>query len=129
MTGTTVSHAPVVLIVDDEPLLRMLAVEAAEDAGFTTLQAADADEAVSLLEANPDVALLFTDINMPGTMDGLALAHVARNRWPTIKILVVSGQVRLRPSDLPPDSCFLGKPYRTEAMIAELRLLVAAIPL
>ena len=127
MTGATAGRPPVVLIVDDEPLLRMLAVEAVEDAGFVTLQAADADEAVTLLEANPDVALLFTDINMPGSMDGLALAHAVRNRWPTIKILVVSGQVKLRTSDLPPSSCFLGKPYRADAMIAELRSLVAAI--
>lgn len=126
MTGTTASLLPVVLIVDDEPLLRMLAVDAVEAAGFVALEAADADEAVTLLEANPDIALLFTDVNMPGSMDGLALAHAVRNRWPTIKILVVSGLERIRPSDLPPHSCFLGKPYRTDSVIAELRGLVAA---
>jgi CheY-like chemotaxis protein len=128
MTGTNPDSLPVVLIVDDEPLLRMLATEAVEDAGFAVLQAADADEAVAHLETNPDVTLLFTDINMPGSMDGLTLAHAVRSRWPAIKILVVSGQVKIQPSELPPNSCFLGKPYRAEAMIAELRSLVATQP-
>lgn len=126
MAGTAENRPPVVLIVDDEPLLRMLAAEAVEDAGFVTLQAADADEAVALLEANPDVALLFTDINMPGSMDGLCLAHAVRNRWPAVKILVVSGQMRLQPRDLPADSCFLGKPYHSDLMIEKLRCLFAA---
>jgi two-component system, response regulator PdtaR len=126
MTGPPAPHLPVVLIVDDEPLLRMLAVEAVEDAGFISLQAADADEALVLLETNPDVTLLLTDINMPGSMDGLALAHAVQKRWPAIKILVVSGQVKLLSSDLPPNSRFLGKPYHADAMVAGLRLLVAA---
>lgn len=67
--------APVVLIVEDEPLLRMLAVEVVEDAGFVALEARDADEAVILLESRNDISVLFTDINMPGSMDGLKLAH------------------------------------------------------
>ncbi|WP_213775282.1 response regulator [Bradyrhizobium sp. dw_78] len=129
MTGTPIGSLPVILIVDDEPLLRMLAVEVAEEAGFVVLEAADADEAVALLETHPDIALLFTDINMPGSMDGLKLAHAVRGRWPSIKILVVSGQVKLPPSDLPSNSCFVGKPYRAEAMIEELRSLVARAPL
>ena len=101
MTGTNPCNLPIVLIVDDEPLLRMLATEAVEDAGFAVLQAANADEAVAHLETNPDVALLFTDINMPGSMDGLTLAHTVQSRWPAIRILIVSGQVRIsgrRPS-------------------------------
>jgi len=72
----------VVLIVEDEPLLRMLAVEVVEEAGFVALEACDADAAVELLESRRDIALLFTDINMPGSMDGLKLAHAVRNRWP-----------------------------------------------
>ena len=117
---------PVVLIVEDEPLLRLLAVEAVEEAGFVALEAANADEAVVLLEARPDICLLLTDINMPGSMDGLKLAHAVRNRWPPIKILVVSAAVAPKPSELPPDCCFLGKPYAAAAMVAELRSLVAA---
>lgn len=103
---------PVVLIVDDEPLLRTLAVEVVEDAGFVAIEACDADEAVILLESRTDISLLFTDINMPGSMDGLKLAHAVRDRWPPIKILLASGQERLQPFELPSNSCFVGKPYR-----------------
>jgi CheY-like chemotaxis protein len=113
----------VVLVVEDEPLLRELAVEVVEEAGFAALEAGNAGEALVLLESRPEIALLFTDINMPGAMDGLKLAHAVRDRWPAIGILVVTGQVRLRRSDLPPDSCFLPKPYHIEAVIAELRAL------
>jgi CheY-like chemotaxis protein len=128
MTAALASRRPVVLIVDDEPILRMLAVEAVEDAGFAALEAANADQAITLLQTSADIALLFTDINMPGSMDGLALAHAVRNRWPGMKILVVSGQMRLRSSDLPPDSCFLEKPYRNDSMIEKLQLLCGAVP-
>jgi two-component system, response regulator PdtaR len=117
---------PVVLIVEDDPLLRMLAVEVVGDAGFVALEAADADEAVALLESRPDISLLFTDVNMPGTMDGLKLAHAVRDRWPPIKILVVSGEVRHRIPELPPNSRFIEKPYRAAAMIDELRSLVGS---
>ncbi len=129
MTGAPTGSLPVILIVDDEPLLRMLAVEIAEEAGFVVLEAGDADEAVAVLETHPDIALLFTDINMPGSMDGLKLAHAVRGRWPSIKILVVSGQVKLCLSNLPSNSHFMGKPYRAEAMIEELHSLVAGTPL
>jgi CheY-like chemotaxis protein len=104
-------------------LLRELAVEVVEEAGFAALEAGNADEAVALLESRPDIALLFTDINMPGAMDGLKLARAVRARWPAIRILVASGQARLQQSDLPPDSCFLAKPYLAAAVIAELRAL------
>ena len=104
---------PVVLVVEDDPLLRMLAVEVVEEAGFIAIEARDADEAVILLESRTDIALLFTDINMPGSMDGLKLAHAVRDRWPPIKILVVSGKQRLQSSDLPSNSCFVGKPYQS----------------
>ena len=97
---------PIVLVVDDEPLLRMLAVEVVEEAGFTAIEARDADEAVAMLESRTDIALVFTDINMPGSMDGLKLAHAVRNRWPPIKILVVSGRQQHPSSDLPTNSCF-----------------------
>jgi CheY-like chemotaxis protein len=113
----------VVLVVEDDPLLRELTVEVVEEAGFVALEAGDAGEAVALLESRPEIALLFTDINMPGAMDGLKLAHAVRDRWPAINILVASGQVRLRQSDLPPGSRYLAKPYRAAAVMAELRWL------
>jgi two-component system, response regulator PdtaR len=115
-----------VLVVEDEPLLRMMAIEVVEEAGFVALEAGNADEAVALLESRSDISLLFTDINMPGSMDGLKLAHAVRRRWAPIKILLVSGQVRLQPSQLPSSSRFVTKPYRTAAMVEELRSLVGS---
>ena len=114
----------VVLIVEDDPLLRMFATEVVSEAGYVALEARDADEALALLVARPDIALLFTDIDMPGSMDGLKLAHAVSNRWPPIKILVVSGQVRPKPSDLPSNSRFFAKPYRPAALVGELRTLL-----
>jgi two-component system, response regulator PdtaR len=125
MAGSPSKSTPVVLIVEDDPLLRMLAVEVVEEAGFVALEAADADEAVTLLESRLDISLLFTDIDMPGSMDGLKLAHAVRDRWPPIKILLVSGHVRLQPSELPSNSCFVGKPYRAAAMVEQLRSIVS----
>jgi two-component system, response regulator PdtaR len=118
--------SPVVLVVEDEPLLRMLAVEVVEEAGFIAIEARDADEAVTLLESRTDITLLFTDINMPGSMDGLKLAHAVRDRWPPIKILVVSGKQQLQISDLPSNSWFVRKPYQTAALVEELRSLVGS---
>lgn len=115
---------PVVLVVDDDALLRMLAVEVVEEAGFLAIEARDADEAVAVLEYRTDIILLFTDLNMPGSMDGLKLAHTVRDRWPPIKILLVSGQQRLKPSDLPLNSCFVEKPYQASALVEELRSLI-----
>jgi two-component system, response regulator PdtaR len=117
---------PVVLIVEDDTLLRLLAVEVVEEAGYVALEAGDADEAVALLESRPDISVLFTDVNMPGSMDGLKLAHAVRDRWPPIKILLVSGKVRLQPSELPFNSRFVVKPYRAAAMVEQLRSIVGS---
>jgi len=117
--------APVILVVEDDPFLRMLAVELVNEAGFGTLEACDADQAIAILESNSKIAVLFTDINMPGSMDGLQLAHVVSKRWPAMEILIASGRVRLRQADLPPNGRFLGKPYPTAAMVAELHSLVS----
>jgi CheY-like chemotaxis protein len=114
----------VVLVVEDEMLLRMRAVDMVEDAGFTSVEAVDADEAVAILESRSDIALLFTDIQMPGSMDGLKLAHAVHQRWPPIKIILVSGQLKLAKADIPADSRFFGKPLEAEEMIAEMRRLI-----
>jgi CheY-like chemotaxis protein len=114
----------VVLVVEDEMLLRMRAVDMVEDAGFTPVEAVDADEAVTILEARSDIALLFTDIQMPGSMDGLKLAHAVHKRWPPIKIILVSGQLKLANLDIPVDSCFFGKPLEAEAVIAQMRSMI-----
>ena len=114
----------VVLVVEDEMMLRMRAVDMVEDAGFTSIEAVDADEAIAILESRSDIALLFTDIQMPGQMDGLGLAHTVHDRWPPIKIILVSGQLKLTESDIPADSHFFGKPIESVAMIAEMRNLI-----
>ena len=114
----------VVLVVEDEMLLRMRAVDMVEDAGFTCVEAVDADQAIEILESRADIALLFTDIQMPGRMDGLGLANAVHERWPPIKIILVSGQLKLAKTDIPADSQFFGKPFEATAMIAEMRNLI-----
>jgi two-component sensor histidine kinase/CheY-like chemotaxis protein len=112
---------PNVLIVEDEMLLRMRAVAIVEDAGFTPIEAVNADDALAILESRTDIELLFTDIQMPGSMDGLKLAYAVRERWPLIKIILVSGQLTLTDADKPIDSRFYGKPLDVKHMIAELQ--------
>jgi two-component sensor histidine kinase/CheY-like chemotaxis protein len=113
--------APAVLVVEDEMMLRMRAVDIVEDAGFTPLEAVNADDALAILEARSDIELLFTDIQMPGSMDGLKLAYAVRERWPSIKIILVSGQLTLTDADKPADSRFFGKPLDVKHMIAEMQ--------
>ncbi len=114
----------VVLVVEDEMLLRMRAVDMVEDAGFTPVEAVDADEAVAILESRSDIALLFTDIQMPGSMDGLKLAHAVHERWPPIRIILVSGQLKLANIDIPAESRFFGKPLEANEMIAEMQNMI-----
>ncbi|MDP1639410.1 MAG: HWE histidine kinase domain-containing protein [Hyphomicrobium sp.] len=113
-----------VLVVEDEMVLRMRAVDIVEDAGFTAVEAVNADEALSILENRSDIALLFSDIQMPGSMDGLKLAHAVHARWPAIKIILVSGQITLSDADKPANSLFFGKPLVVKQMIAELQAMV-----
>jgi CheY-like chemotaxis protein len=114
----------VVLVVEDEMLVRMRAVDMVEDAGFTSVEAVDADEAIAILESRSDIALLFTDIQMPGSMDGLKLAHAVHERWPPIKIILVSGQLKLANIDIPADSRFFGKPLEAKEMIVEMQSMI-----
>src|SRR4030088_2262877 len=112
---------PAVLVVEDEMLLRMRAVDMVEDAGFSAVEAINADDALAILESRSDIELLFTDIQMPGSMDGLKLAHAVHERWPLIKIILVSGQLKLTDNDKPADSRFFGKPLDVKQMIAEMQ--------
>jgi CheY-like chemotaxis protein len=116
----------VILIVEDELLIRRNAVEMIEEAGFEVVEAANADEAIAILEGRLDITVVFTDIQMPGSMDGLKLAAAVRDRWPPIKIVATSGQVRLGPDDLPEGGRFLPKPYGPVEIMKTLRELVAA---
>ena len=115
---------PVVLVVEDEMVLRMRAVDIVEDAGFVPIEAVSADEAIKVLESHDDISLLFTDIEMPGSMDGLKLAHAVHARWPHIKIILVSGQIAVTDADKPEDSRFFPKPFEIQQMILELQKMV-----
>jgi CheY-like chemotaxis protein len=115
--------SPVILIVEDELLLRMDSAEVIENAGFEVIQAGNADEAIAILKERPDIHVVFTDIQMPGSMDGLKLARFVRERWPPIKIVATSGLVRVEDDDLPAGSVFLPKPYRSAEVVAALREL------
>ncbi len=112
---------PVVLIVEDEPLVRIGAVKIIEAAGFEVIEAASADEAIQMLECRSDIRVMFTDIHMPGSMDGLKLAHAVRNRWPPIKIIVTSGRDLITGQDLPEGGRFFTKPYDPIAITDALR--------
>ena len=113
-----------VLVVEDEAILRLHAIDVVEEAGFIAIEAKNADEAIAILESRSDITLLLTDVNMPGSMDGVKLAHAVRNRWPPVKIVVVSGHRQVDQSELPLDSRFFGKPFQAEKMIAELRAMI-----
>jgi two-component sensor histidine kinase/CheY-like chemotaxis protein len=126
MTSVPAGSPANVLVVEDEMVLRMRAVNLVEDAGFTAVEAVNADEALAILESRSDISLLFSDIQMPGSMDGLKLAYAVHSRWPSIKIILVSGHVDLSEADRPFDSRFFGKPFEVKQMIAELQAMVGA---
>lgn len=114
------SKRPVVLIVEDEALIRMNAVEMIEDAGYEVVEADNADDAIAMLESRSDIRVIFTDVQMPGSMDGLKLAHAVRNRWPPVKIIATSGHFAGRDGDLPEGGVFLPKPYTLARITAAL---------
>jgi CheY-like chemotaxis protein len=115
---------PVALIVEDEFLVRMDTRAALETAGFDVLEAGDADEAIAILSASNDIRLIFTDVHMPGSMDGLKLVHFIRDRWPPVKVVATSGHARITDSDLPEGVRFVPKPYSAAEITATLRELI-----
>ena len=119
MTGQS-SGGSLVLVVEDDALLRMHAAEMIEEAGFQVLEAESADEAIRILEERTDVRIIFTDIDMPGSMNGLKLAHAVSNRWPPIRIVATSGHFQVRDGDLPTGGRFIPKPYRANQIISTL---------
>lgn len=103
----------------------MHAIAIVEEAGFVPIGENDADEAIAILRNRSDIVLLFNDIHMPGSIDGLKLAHFVRDRWPPIKIIVVSGRMKLSKDELPPGGKFFAKPFETGRIISELRSMIA----
>ena len=117
---------PIVLVVEEEALIRMSAVHMIEDAGYAAVEACNADEAIGILEKLRDIRAVFTDISMSGSMDGLKLAHSIRNRWPPIHLILTSG---LNMQDkLPPNGRFVGKPYTAEDVTKALNELLGHSP-
>ncbi len=109
-----------VLVVEDEVLVRMVIADLLQEGGFKTIEAADPAEALALLEARRDISLLVTDVNMPG-LDGFALARHVADRWPTIGIIVSSGRVQPQPGDLPEGALFVPKPWSNEGLLRQVR--------
>lgn len=119
----------VVLVVEDSPIIRMGAVDLVLSAGYEALEARDADEAIRILESRSDIDLVFTDVQMPGTMDGIKLSHYIRERWPPVKLIVASGAAILEESNLPTGSRFFSKPYDEHTITdAMARLLSSDAP-
>ena len=110
---------PIVLVVEDETLIRELVAEELEEAGYSVVVANDADQAIAILEARQDIHLVFTDIDMPGSMDGLKLAAAVRDRWPPVHIIITTGKVR--PLEIPANALFIPKPYVGKNVVAAMR--------
>lgn len=115
----------IILVVEDEPLLRIGGACLAEAAGFEAVEAGNADEAIALLNRRSDICAVFTDIEMPGSMDGIRLAAIIRGRWPHIRIIFTSGHFDADELDLPEHSLFFPKPYRENELKAAFRNIAA----
>jgi CheY-like chemotaxis protein len=121
------ASTPVVLVVEDSPIILMNALDLVEAAGFEAVGAGDADEAIAILEARADIRLVFTDVEMPGTIDGMKLAHYIRNRWPPIHLIVASGRVIKEEIELPAGARFFPKPYDNDAIVEEMKRMFATL--
>lgn len=114
----------VVLIIEDEAVVRFTTLDALEAAGHEVLEAANADEAMVLLRNHPDVDIVFTDINMAGSMDGLQLAQRVRAMRPGVGIIITSGLINLDPMLLPANTIFLPKPYQHDRLLSSVHELM-----
>jgi two-component system, response regulator PdtaR len=123
MAQSVPNRLPAILVVEDEVLVRIDLVDTIQEAGFPTFEADGADEAIRLMENHPEIQVLFTDIDMPGTMDGLKLSHYVRHRWPPVRIIITSGHVFASPDQMPDQSMFIAKPHQH----ADLQRLFRAI--
>lgn len=124
--GDPKSNDSAVLVVEDEQLIRMDTVSSLEAAGFSVFEAKHAADAIRCLELHKEIRLIFTDVNMPGSMDGVALAHYVRGRWPPVKIIVTSGFANVREGDLPAGALFVEKPYHPPHIANKMSELLAA---
>lgn len=124
MAQYQIDARPVALVVEDEAFVRMYACEILEERGFNVLQAATAERALKVMEAEPQVRLLFTDIQMPGAFDGMDLARQVHARWPKVLLVITSGQKRPSRAEIPDDGRFVAKPYAAEELISQVNDLM-----
>jgi DNA-binding NtrC family response regulator len=115
----------IILVIEDEPVIRMLVSEYIAEVGFEVLQAANADIAIEILESRDDIRAIFNDITMPGSMDGLKLAHAVRDRWPPTHIIITSEIRQISKGEMPDRCHFFQKPYNIEDIVELLRSLAA----
>src|SRR5215218_4384718 len=128
MAQSMIEDPPVVLLVEDEPLVRMTAADELEEAGFQVLEAANADVALKVLETRSDeVQVLFTDVDMPGSMDGLALAEQVHSRWPHVLLLISSGYAQPHPDEIPDHGRFMPKPYIGATLVWHIHELMRTL--
>jgi len=127
---STVPKEPssVVLVVEDETLLRLYAADLLEDAGFEVVEAKNATDALDVMQTRPDVRVLFTDVQMPGPLDGIDLARKVHEQWPNVRLLITSGNRRPAQADISEYSRFLAKPYQPKDVIGEIDALARARP-
>ena len=121
-------NQPVVLLVEDEPLVRLTQVDILKESEFWVVEAQDADEAFELLKSRPEIDAILTDVDMPGSMDGFEFARLVRQGWPEVAVLVISGKTGPEPGDLPPNAMFLHKPIMPDDLIAALQDVMARRP-
>jgi len=126
MNAQRATPRPVILLVEDDPFIRWESADALRQAGFAVLEAADADSAMAILQSRGDVSLLFTDVEMPGVIDGLELARRARDMWPTLRILVTSGRCAPPERTLPVRGRFVSKPYAQDEILRDIDRMLAA---
>lgn len=119
------AHSAIILVVEDDPLLRMMAIDFVEEAGFESVEAGNADEAVRILESRTDIRIVFTDIDMPGSLDGMKLAAAIRDRWPPIDIIMTSGHNFPSLDQIPARAVFFPKPYDPDRVIEAMRTFTA----
>ena len=112
--------------MEDQPIIRFAAVDFLNSAGFEVLEARDADDAIRILDAHVDVSLVFTDVEMPGSMDGIRLTHYIRGRWPKVYFIVASGRRIVEEHQLPHGSKFFPKPYDESSIVSEMKRMLNA---
>lgn len=124
MSRQPASARPMVLVVEDEPLVMMLETEVLHDAGYSVIEASSADQAFEVLRSRPSVRAVLTDVEMPGHMDGFEFARLVRQGWPDMAVVVVSGRREPAPGDIPAGTTFLAKPFRPEQLVEIVGALI-----